>query len=125
MSDLVEVKPADEFENGDREFVDVGGVEVGVLQVEDEFYALQNYCMHDGGPVCSGKTHRKLLGEFKEPGQRVEKSYSEDECVISCPWHGWSYDIESGDHLANDDISLPTYEVVVEDGVVYVGGQKN
>ncbi|MFD1600032.1 Rieske (2Fe-2S) protein [Halobellus rarus] len=125
MSDgLVEVKPDDAFENGDREFVRVDGTEVGVLQVEGEYYALQNYCLHDGGPVCEGKTHRKLLGEFTEPGKRVERTYTDEECVVSCPWHGWSYDIETGDHLGNGDLSLPTYEVVVEDGVVYVGDLK-
>jgi len=125
MSDgLVEVKPADAFENGDREFVQVDGTEVGVMQVEEEYYALQNSCLHDGGPVCTGKTHRKLLGEFTEPGKRVERTYTDEECVISCPWHGWSYDIETGAHLGNEDLKLPTYEVVVEDGVVYVGDRK-
>ncbi|WP_435183703.1 Rieske (2Fe-2S) protein [Halobellus sp. EA9] len=122
--DLVAVGPADDFEDGDRAFVEVDGAEVGVLRVEGEFYALQNHCLHDGGPVCSGKTHRKLVGEFEEPGKRVERSYTDEECVISCPWHGWSYDIETGEHLGNDDIVLPTYEVVVEDGVVHVGDRR-
>lgn len=122
---LVEVKPDDEFENGDREFIEVNGVEVGVLQVEGEYYALQNHCLHDGGPVCTGDTGKKLIAEYEEPGKRVNREFDEDECIISCPWHGWSYELESGEHLANNDIVLPTYEVVVEDGTVYVGNKKS
>ncbi|MFB6206413.1 MAG: Rieske (2Fe-2S) protein [Haloglomus sp.] len=122
--DLVEVGSESEFADGDRAFVDVDGVEVGVLRVEGEYYALQNDCMHDGGPVCTGETQRKLVGEFEEPGKRVNKTYTEEECIVSCPWHGWSYDLETGEQLADDDIVLPTWEVVVEDGTVYVGDRK-
>nr|WP_245332929.1 Rieske 2Fe-2S domain-containing protein [Halarchaeum solikamskense] len=121
---MVEVGSADEFEDGDRAFVDVDGVEVGVLHVEGEYYALRNYCMHDGGPVCEGETQRKLVGEFEEPGKRVDKSYTDEECIVSCPWHGWSYDLDSGEHLADSDIILPTWNTVVEDGTVYVGDRK-
>lgn len=124
MSDRVEVGPESEFEDGDRAFVDVDGVEVGVLRVEGEYYALRNYCMHDGGPVCAGETQRKLVGEFEEPGKRVNKTYTDEECIVSCPWHGWSYDLETGEHLADDDIVLPTWNVVVEDGTVYVADRK-
>ncbi|WP_436348730.1 Rieske (2Fe-2S) protein [Natronorubrum sp. FCH18a] len=58
------------------------------------------------------------------PTERVEKEYVDDESIISCPWHGWSYDLESGGQLADDDIVLPTYDVVVDDGIVYVAGRK-
>jgi len=121
--DLVEVGPDESFEDGDRAFVEVDGIEVGVMQVEGEYYALQNRCMHDGGPVCTGKTGRKLEGEFVEPGKRVRKYFGETK-IVSCPWHGWSYDLETGESLADADVRLPTFDVVVEDGTVYVGGRK-
>lgn len=121
-ADLIEVKPEAEFEDGDRELIEVNGVEVGVLCVEGEFHAVRNRCLHDCGPVAEGTVGQKLIGEFVEPGKRVEKSYA-DEKIISCPWHGWSYDLETGEQLADDDIVLPTYDVVVKDGVVYVDGQ--
>ena len=118
-SDLVEVGPATDFEDGDHELVQVGRAEVGVIRSDGEFYAFRNQCPHDGGPVCTGEVHRKLVGEFVGPGERVERSYS-DEKVLSCPWHGWSFDLETGVNLADDSIVLPAYDVVVEDGVIYV-----
>ncbi|MDQ2052453.1 Rieske 2Fe-2S domain-containing protein [Natronolimnohabitans sp. A-GB9] len=123
-TELIEVKPESEFEEGDRELVDVNGIEVGVLRVNGEFHAVQNRCLHDCGPVAEGQVSRKLVGEFVEPGKRVEKDYDDNEPIISCPWHGWSYDLETGEQLADDDIVLPTFDVVVEDGVVYVDGQQ-
>lgn len=122
--ELIEVKPDAAFEDGSRELVDVNGVEVGVLRVNGEYYAVQNRCLHDCGPVAEGAIGRKLVGEFVEPGKRVEKEYADDEPILSCPWHGWSYDLESGEQLADDDIVLPTYDVVVDDGIVYVAGRK-
>ena len=120
---FVEVGPAAEFEDGDHRIVEVGRAEVGVIRADGEFYALRNQCPHDGGPACEGKVQRKLVGEFKGPGKRVEQSYS-DECIVSCPWHGWSFDLATGAHIGDDRIRLPTYDVVVEDGVVYVDDGK-
>lgn len=121
MSDesLVEVGPADDFADGDHEIVRVGRAEVGVIRADGEFYALRNRCPHDGGPVCEGRVQRKLVGEFTGPGERVDQHYS-DDCIVSCPWHGWSFDLETGTHIGDDSIVLPTYDVVVEDGIVYV-----
>jgi nitrite reductase (NADH) small subunit len=120
---LVRVKPADAFEDGDHELVEVDGVEVGVLRAEDEFYAFRNACPHDGGPVCKGPVSQKLVGEYVGPGERVEKKFV-DEKILSCPWHGWSFDLETGENVADDSIVLPAYDVVVDDGVVYVDTRK-
>lgn len=116
---LVEVTTVDEFEDGDREIVRYEGAEIGVLNVEGSFYAVLNECRHDGGPVCTGAVSKRLVGDFTEPGTRVDRHYT-DEPVISCPWHGWSYDLETGTHLGDDDICLPTFDVVVKDGTVYL-----
>lgn len=122
-SELIEVKADSEFEDGDRELVRVNGVEVGVLRVGGEDYAIRNQCLHNCGPVAEGTVGRKLVGEFVEPGKRVEKGDAEDELIISCPWHGWSYDLQSGEQLADDDLVLPTYDGVVLDDTVYVADQ--
>lgn len=119
---LIEVKPDAAFDDGERELVSVDGVEVGVFSIDGEYYAIRNRCLHDCGPVATGAVGRKLVGEFLEPGKRVEKGYAEDEPIISCPWHGWSYELESGEQLADEDLVLPTYDVVVEDGIVYIDG---
>lgn len=118
---LVEVGPADAFDDGDHRIVEVGRAEVGVIRADGEFYALRNRCPHDGGPACEGAVQRKLVGTFTGPGERVDQHYS-DTCIVSCPWHGWSFELETGEHVGDDRIKLPTYDVVVEDGTVYVDG---
>ena len=125
MSDdsLVEVGPADDFADGDHRIVRIGRAEVGVVKADGEFYAMRNQCPHDGGPVCEGNVQRKLVGEFTGPGERIDQHYS-DDCIVSCPWHGWSFDLETGTHIGDDSIVLPMYDVVVEDGVVYVDDGK-
>ncbi|MFB6354055.1 MAG: Rieske (2Fe-2S) protein [Halobacteriales archaeon] len=117
--ELIEVGPTDAFDDGDHQLVEVGRVEVGVIRADGEFYALRNQCPHDGGPVCTGQVERELVGEFEAPGQRVEQYY-DDNWIVSCPWHGWSFDLETGEHIGDDSYKVPTYDVVVEDGVVYL-----
>jgi len=117
--DRVAVKAVDEFEEGEAEIIEVGRAEVGVIKADGEFYALRNQCPHDGGPTCEGKVQRELVGEFTGPGERVKQEYS-DDYIVSCPWHGWSFDLESGEHIGDDSYVVPTYDVIVEDGLVYV-----
>lgn len=50
-SELIEVKADSEFEDGDRELVRVNSVEVGVLRVGGEYYAIRNQCLHNCGPL--------------------------------------------------------------------------
>lgn len=110
---------AEELPPGERALVAVDGTAVGVFNVDGEYYAIQNECAHQGGPVCKGKVHPELLGEFVEPGERVRERHGE-RMVVACPWHGWEYDLETGDHLGVKDISIEAFSVAVEDGVVYV-----
>lgn len=115
----VEVCPEDELPSGERVLVDVDGTAVGVLNVEGEYYAIANECVHQGGPVCAGKVQPELVAEFEEPGERVRERPG-DRPVIACPWHGWEYDLETGDHLGDDSLSLPTYDVVFAGGTLYL-----
>ena len=117
--DLVRVCDVAELHDGERRMVEVDGREVGVLNVEGDYYAIANTCAHMGGPVCEGKVQGALKGEFLGPGKRVNE-YFADELAIACPWHGWEYDLATGEHLGDDDIRIPTYDVVVEDGTVFV-----
>lgn len=105
---------------GEHELVTVGGQEFGVHNVDGEYYAILNQCAHDCGPVGEGTVRPKLVVEDAEPGERERERYDEDTPTITCPWHGWSYELETGTHVGLDDISLPTPDVVVEDGTVYL-----
>lgn len=115
----VHVGPVGALEAGERRTVVVDGTPVGVLAVDGELYALENECRHDGGPVCTGTVRDRLEAAFTEPGRRVEEDYT-GRPTITCPWHGWEYDLATGVHIGDASYALGTYEVTVEDGEVYV-----
>lgn len=115
----VRVCSTDELESGDCEIISVDGTSVGVFNVNGEFYALENACPHRGGPVCTGSVRGKLEAEWPGPGER-EREYYSDELAVACPWHGWEFSIEDGQHLGDPAVSLRKFDVVVEADVVYV-----
>lgn len=122
MSDRIEVCPADELGPGDRRVVEDGKTSIGVFNVAGEYHAMLNSCQHQYGPACEGKLIPGVEAEPGEVGERTKETLTEDEHVAVCPWHGWTYDVRTGLHTGDDSVSLPTFDVVVEDGVVYVEG---
>ena len=110
---------AEDLPPGERTIVDVRGVEVGVFNVDGDFYALQNTCPHRHGPVCEGKVTKALEGEWPGVGERLRESMT-GEPAIACPWHGWEFDMATGRHLGDDSFRVASFDVVVDAGVVYV-----
>lgn len=110
----------DELEPGEHTVVSSGDVSIGVFNVDGEFFALLNRCLHQYGPLCEGSTRPKVEGTHPGVGERVEETLCVDDPVIECPWHGWSYDVKTGSHTGDEDVRVPTYDTVVEDGTVYV-----
>jgi nitrite reductase/ring-hydroxylating ferredoxin subunit len=97
--------------------VDLDGREVAVFRVAGDLFALANHCVHQGGPVCEGQVSGTLAED--ESG---ELTYERAGEVVACPWHGWEFDVRTGEALADGRYRQPTYEVVVDDGAVYVEG---
>jgi nitrite reductase/ring-hydroxylating ferredoxin subunit len=120
MSERVPVARAADFEPGTREIVETDEGEIGVFNVDGEYYAVANVCAHEGGPVCEGQLRGALIGEYEGPGERVKERFSEDTPAIACPWHGWEYDLTTGEHLGDPTVSLQTFDVVVDDGTIYL-----
>lgn len=116
----VSVGTAADLGPGDRKVVRVDDVPVLVLNVGGEYYALENTCRHQGGPVGQGKVMGRLEAEFVGTGERIAESFSETEFTISCPWHGWEYDLRTGTHCGDADVALRTFEVVEENGELFV-----
>lgn len=120
MSDRIEVCAVEELGPGERTIVEDGEVSIGVFNVEGEYYAVLNSCQHQYGPVCEGQLMPEIEAEQGEQGRHVEERLSESHHVLRCPWHGWTYDVRTGDHTGDRDIALPTFDVVAEDGTLYV-----
>lgn len=81
-----------------RELVVAGRI-VALFHVEGQYYALDGICPHQGGPLGKGV----LRG-----------------CVITCPWHGWQFDVTTGQHQASRLLHHPTLPLKVEVGEIFV-----
>ena len=98
----------------------MAGVEVGVFRVHGKLVAYENRCRHQGGPVCTGAVMGKLEAVLGPGGTILEERFSEDELHLVCPWHGWEYDLATGECAADRRITLRAFDVREEDGQVYV-----
>ncbi|PHQ37521.1 (2Fe-2S)-binding protein [Halorubrum persicum] len=115
QSNIHHVIAADDISDGERIIVDITGREIAVFHSNGEFYALSNYCTHQGGPACEG-----LLSGTLDVDGDDELAWACDDEIVACPWHGWEFDITDGTHTASDDYRLPTYDVHILDGELYV-----
>jgi nitrite reductase/ring-hydroxylating ferredoxin subunit len=102
-----------QFEEGTVRIVSVGNRQVGVIRWEGKFYAINNHCPHQGGPVCEGH-----LGPRLEASARGELQVDREKPTLACAWHGWEFDVRDGSSLWDRRYRLKTYSVEVEDGQV-------
>ena len=61
----------------------------------------------------------ELVADVPERGDLTKAEFTGPK-TIACPWHGYTYELATGEHVGERDIRLQTYDVVVEDGTVYV-----
>lgn len=94
-----------------RKIVEVDGKSIGVFNVKGQFYALLNYCPHKGGPVCSGPITGTPLTTDK-----FEFIYGYEDELVRCGWHGWEFEIASGQALIDPKMRVRTYNVTIENG---------
>ncbi len=76
---------------GGCKIVEVAGRSIGIYKIGNEFFGLRNRCPHQGGPLCEGKRFGALRSE--KPG---EYEFSREGEFARCPWHGWEFDIRTG-----------------------------
>lgn len=107
-------KTADIPEGG-RKLVEAGGKEIGVFNVGGEFFALLNYCPHSGGALCKGPVTGTAL-----PTDDFTFVYGRQNELVRCAWHGWEFEIKTGQLLIDPKIRAKRYEVTVDDGDVVV-----
>lgn len=112
------VAAASEIPPGSRKIVNIRGREIGVFNLAGEYFALLNRCPHQGGELCKGTltglvTSREPgVFEFSRPGE-----------MLKCPWHGWEYDIRTGQSWCDpNDTKVRAYPVSVEPGETLVRG---
>jgi nitrite reductase/ring-hydroxylating ferredoxin subunit len=82
---------AEDIQPGETRQVTVGGREIAIFNINGEYYGLSNSCPHQGGPLCTGPVVGYLASA--RPG---EYEFDENRRLIKCPWHGWEFDIATG-----------------------------
>jgi nitrite reductase (NADH) small subunit len=97
-----------------------GGYEIGVFRVPDGYRAYENVCLHQGGPVCTGIVIGKVEQVLRDDKTVAFERESTDELHVSCPWHGWEYDLASGECATDRRLRLRSFEVELEDGELFV-----
>jgi nitrite reductase/ring-hydroxylating ferredoxin subunit len=98
MPPFVEIASITEIPPGGAKAFIVGGREIAVFHVGGHFYAIDNSCPHQGGPLAEGWL---------------------DGCLVTCPWHAWCFDVTTG-KMTLGFSTVETFEVQVVGSTISV-----
>ena len=93
MANFVKVCKTGDVNEGCGKSIEINGKNVAVFKVAGNFYALNDTCGHRGGPLGEGEL---------------------DGTTVVCPWHGWRYNVTTGENELVPDLPTNKYEVKVE-----------
>jgi nitrite reductase/ring-hydroxylating ferredoxin subunit len=111
---IVDVGSAQDFSEGVVRPVAVAQRTIGIVRWRGSLYALRDRCPHQGGPVCRGLLRPALVA-----GPAVgDISVDDARLVLSCPWHGWEFDVATGRALGDGGYRIATYRVSEDRGRV-------
>jgi nitrite reductase (NADH) small subunit len=99
VSEFRPVGSIEETPPGTGKQIIVNGRVVALFNVDGTFYAIDGTCLHRGGPVGEGDL---------------------EGTTVTCPWHGFQYNVTTGRNILDPDIGLTKHDVKIEDGVVLV-----
>lgn len=103
---------ADDVGVGERFIGNFGGKDIGILNVDGEYYAFLHRCPHLGGPLCDGP----VLGLVRSSGPG-DIEFDKDRKMLTCPWHGWEFDLKTGQSYWNPTrVRARMMRVQVENG---------
>ena len=99
MAEYHPLCPVGALAPGQARLVTVDGKRIALFRVNGAFHAMEDTCLHAGGPLHEGTL---------------------DGTTVTCPWHQWQFDITSGRCALNPMVALTVYEVRVRDGMVEI-----
>ncbi|MEM6470419.1 MAG: Rieske (2Fe-2S) protein [Planctomycetota bacterium] len=100
----VAIKSVEEFPPDSADEFVIGTLVIAVFRVGDHFYALDGICAHQGGPIGKGEISKTDAGRY----------------CVTCPWHGWQYELKTGIQTVNGLPLQATYETRVNEQQVEV-----
>lgn len=113
------VGKAGEIKDGDRRIVATPKGEVGVFCVGGAWRAYSNVCAHSGGPACEGILVKRTVDLIAEDRTYQGQGHAR-EMHFACPWHGWEYDLDTGECVGDRRIKLKKFDVVQRGDSIYV-----
>jgi nitrite reductase/ring-hydroxylating ferredoxin subunit len=96
---FVRAAKTDEIPAGTIREFQLDGTTIALANVAGKFYAINNSCLHRGGPLGQG-----VLADR----------------VVTCPWHGWEYDVTTGKITQNPSVGVDCYPVEVRGQDIFV-----
>ena len=91
---LTTVAKTSDLKPGEGKIADAGGKSVAIFNVDGKLHCIENTCCHKGGPLGEGDL---------------------DGTTVTCPWHGWQFDVTTGKCLVpNPAASVPSIPVTIE-----------
>jgi nitrite reductase/ring-hydroxylating ferredoxin subunit len=109
-----------DYADGDRKVIECGEREVGVFRIDGEFFAWHNRCAHRAGPICQGRIMKRVIEPVAEDRTIRTQQYDPAETNIICPWHGYEYNIRTGQHQGSSRVRLRKAELAIREGEIYV-----
>ena len=95
MGEFIKVANTSDLPSGEGRVVEINGRPIALFNVNGEFYALDNTCVHRGGPLGEG---------FCDPVN----------LTVQCPWHGWIYSLIDGASPIVPGARVEKFQVMVE-----------
>jgi nitrite reductase/ring-hydroxylating ferredoxin subunit len=99
MAEFVKVAQVSDVPPGTGKCVEANGRQIAVFNVGGTFHAIDNTCLHRGGP----------LGEGELEGN-----------IVTCPWHGWQYDVVTGCNTMDESERVEQFAVRVDGDAVLI-----
>ena len=77
----------------------VEGKTIAIANVDGKLFAINNVCLHRGGPLAQGDLQGK---------------------IVTCPWHGWTYDVETGKSTLNQAVGVDCYPIELRGEDIFI-----
>ncbi len=99
---------------GERRIVRAGDLSIGLFNTGAQLVAVLNICPHAFAPICLGKLSGTTLPS--KPGEFI---WGQENEILRCPWHGWEFDLHSGQCLT-DRRQLKRFPVIIREERIYI-----
>jgi nitrite reductase/ring-hydroxylating ferredoxin subunit len=90
---FISVARKSEIPEGAGITVDVKGMRIALFKVDDTIYAINNSCIHRGGPLAEGQV---------------------EGTTVTCPWHLWRFNLKTGESEISPEARVPAYQVKIQ-----------